>query len=240
MIPARESEQHIAAEPAVLAERISVSYQAAAHVVHALDDVTVSLDAGRWTALVGPSGSGKSTLLQVIGGLQRPSTGSISVCGVSLERLDRSRVARFRLQHVGFVFQAFHLLPYLAAWENVALPLIAAGIAPAERRARALELLADVKLAHRVHHRPTELSGGEQQRVALARALANRPGLIVADELTGNLDAANAQSILDLLAKFVEGGTTVVCATHDRTVAQRADFVVELRHGHLALESSRE
>jgi putative ABC transport system ATP-binding protein len=227
------------AESSVVVEGVSVSYKAAGQMVRALDNVTVSLAQGRWTAIVGPSGSGKSTLLHVIAGLQRPEFGTATVCGVRLESLDQSQLARFRLGHVGFVFQAFHLLPHLEAWENVALPLVAVGTAPAERRARALRLLDEVELSDRAHHRPVQLSGGEQQRVALARALVNHPDLIIADELTGNLDAGSALAVLDLLGRSLDRGTTVVCATHDMTVAARADRVLHLRHGLIASDSAR-
>ena len=199
--------------PAVILDGVGLTYALGSrHVVRAVDDVSLRIAAGTWIALLGASGSGKSSLLQLIGGLQRPTEGRITVSGKSLEEADRAWLATFRLHHIGFVFQSFHLLPHLQAWENVALPLIAAGVAPSDRKARAMALLADVGLGDRVLHRPGELSGGEQQRVALARAMVNRPRLLIADEPTGNLDEVSAELVLEVLAQFVRGGTTLICA----------------------------
>jgi putative ABC transport system ATP-binding protein len=221
--------------PAVIADRLAVTYDGVSgHQIHALDEVTISLESAGWTAIMGPSGSGKSTLLHVIGGLQRPSRGAITVCGRRLDQLSNAQLAQFRLATIGFVFQAFHLLAFLEAWENVALPLIAARVPPAQRRSRALQALDDVGLAERAHHRPGELSGGEQQRVALARAMVNGPNILIADEPTGNLDAASALLVLDVLSECVRRGTTVVCATHDATIASRANHQVHLNHGLLS------
>lgn len=220
---------------AVDARGLSVTYGlGAAEVVHAVAGASFSIKAGSWTCLFGVSGSGKSSLLHVIGGLLRPLSGSIAVFGTSLGDLGRARLARFRLESIGFVFQSFHLLPHLRAWENASLPLIARGMEPHERKARALGLLRDVGLSGRVHHRPGELSGGEQQRVAIARAMANRPRLLIADEPTGNLDSESAQLVLDALAHFVRGGMTLVCATHDQAVAARADRTLLMRDGRLS------
>ena len=201
----------------------------------ALRGVSLRVEAGEWVALVGPSGSGKSTLLNLIAGLDRPTAGRAVVAGVDLATLDEEGLARWRARQVGIVFQFFQLLPTLTALENVALPMVFAG-RRRDRVAVARALLAAVGVEHLRDHLPGELSGGEQQRVAVARALANRPSLLVADEPTGNLDAASGGAVLDLLIDYWRGGGTLVVATHDPAIAGRAPRVIRLADGVLAPE----
>ena len=197
-----------------------------------LDGVTLDVAAGEVCAITGPSGSGKSTLLGLIAGLDRPSAGSITVAGVEITGLDEDALARFRRNTLGYVFQSYHLIPTLTAAENVAVPLEIVGAPDALARARAL--LGDVGLRERAHHYPVQLSGGEQQRVALARAVALEPGLLLADEPTGNLDSATGVQIIELLLAMNRGrGSTLVLVTHDEALAGRADRVVRLHDGRI-------
>ena len=206
--------------------------RSAAGVVTILDGVSLDVRPGEFVAVTGPSGSGKSTLLGLIAGLDRPTAGSIRVDGVELASLDEDALARLRLAKIGYVFQSFHLIPTLTALENVAVPLDLTGVPDAARRASAL--LEEVGLKMRGGHYPAELSGGEQQRVALARAVANDPGLLLADEPTGNLDSATGAQIIDLLVGLHRRlGTTVILVTHDPALAAHAGRVVELRDGRV-------
>jgi putative ABC transport system ATP-binding protein len=206
--------------------------RSAAGAVTILDGVTLHVPPGQFLAITGPSGSGKSTLLGLVAGLDRPTAGSIRVDGVDLSSLDEDALARLRLAKIGYVFQAFHLIPTLTAIENVAIPLELAGAADAPGQARAL--LEEVGLKARVDHYPAELSGGEQQRVALARAVANRPRLLLADEPTGNLDSATGAQIVDLLVGLHRRhGTTLILVTHDAALAAHAQRIVELRDGRV-------
>jgi putative ABC transport system ATP-binding protein len=199
--------------------------------VHALRDVSLRIDAGEYVAVVGPSGSGKSTLLQLVGGIDTPTAGAIELLGTRLDGLSDRELTRLRLTRLGFIFQRFHLLPVLTARENVELPMAEAGMRGPERRARALELLAYVGLGHRAGHRATQLSGGEMQRVAIARALANRPVMVLADEPTGELDAATGQGILDLFRRLNADGVTLVVVTHDERLAEEARRVIHMIDG---------
>jgi putative ABC transport system ATP-binding protein len=197
-----------------------------------LDGITLDVAAGELLAITGPSGSGKSTLLGLVAGLDRPSSGSIVVGGVDITRLDEDALARFRRETLGYVFQSYHLIPTLTAVENVAVPLEIAGATNALARARAL--LDDVGLGDRAHHYPVQLSGGEQQRAALARAVALDPGLLLADEPTGNLDSATGTRIIELLLELRRRrGATLVLVTHDDALARHADRVVVLRDGRV-------
>jgi putative ABC transport system ATP-binding protein len=197
-----------------------------------LDGITLDVAAGELLAITGPSGSGKSTLLGLVAGLDRPSSGSIVVGGVDITRLDEDALARFRRETLGYVFQSYHLIPTLTAVENVAVPLEIAGATNALARARAL--LDDVGLGDRAHHYPVQLSGGEQQRAALARAVALDPGLLLADEPTGNLDSATGTRIIELLLELRRRrGATLVLVTHDNALARHADRVVVLRDGRV-------
>jgi putative ABC transport system ATP-binding protein len=200
--------------------------------VDVLTDVSLDVPAGQFLAIAGPSGSGKSTLLGLIAGLDQPTGGRIEVAGVDITALDEDGLARFRRDHVGYVFQSFHLLPTLTAQENVAVPLELAG--ETDAAARAAALLAEVGLAERAHHYPVQLSGGEQQRVAVARAMARRPALLLADEPTGNLDSATGKQIIELLVGMNRRlGATLVLVTHDTALAAHADRVVTLRDGRV-------
>jgi len=200
--------------------------------VTVLDSVSLDVARGECVAVTGPSGSGKSTLLGLVAGLDTPTSGAVVVDGVDLGTLDEDALARFRRDRIGFVFQSYHLIPTLTAVENVAVPLELAGVADA--RARAAHLLAELGLGARGHHYPVQLSGGEQQRVALARAVAREPGLLLADEPTGNLDSATGASIIELLlALNRERGSTLVLVTHDAALAARADRQIALRDGRV-------
>jgi putative ABC transport system ATP-binding protein len=213
-------------------QSLSMRLASGGRAVEVLTDVSLEVPAGQFVAIAGPSGSGKSTLLGLIAGLDRPTAGRIEVAGVVVTELDEDALARFRLDHVGYVFQSFHLVPTLSALENVAVPLELGGDADAEARARAL--LAEVGLAERAHHYPVQLSGGEQQRVAVARALARRPPLLLADEPTGNLDSATGKQIIDLLVGANRRlGRTLVLVTHDPALAAHADRVITLRDGRI-------
>ncbi len=202
-------------------------------VVHALRGVSLRVEAGEYVAITGPSGSGKSTLLQLIGGIDSPSSGTVELLGTRLDTLSDRELTRLRLTKLGFVFQRFHLLPVLTARENVELPMAEAGVRPAERRNRAAELLAYVGLEHRASHRATQLSGGEMQRIAIARALANRPALLLADEPTGELDAATGAGILSLFRRLNRDGTSLVVVTHDEQMAAEAGRVVHMVDGRM-------
>jgi ABC-type lipoprotein export system ATPase subunit len=204
--------------------------------VDALRGVDLTVARGEFVALVGPSGSGKSTVLNLIGGLDRPTSGQVWINGAELSDSDEQTLTQHRRQHVGFVFQSFNLLPRLTAEENVALPLMFCGIPEKERRARARALLERVGLGPRLAHRPTQLSGGEQQRVAIARALVGQPALLLADEPTGNLDTVIGAEIMSLLKELNrEEGLTLLVVTHDLEVAAFADRVVKLRDGQVEL-----
>ena len=206
-------------------------YHMGEDLVHAVRGVTLEIARGDYVAIVGPSGCGKSTLLNLLGGIDRPSEGSVTIEGSRIDRMRDAELTRFRLNHIGFVFQRFYLMPALTAIENVELPMAEARVARDARLARARELLAYVGLGGRRDHRPAQLSGGEQQRVAIARALANRPQLLLADEPTGELDAKTGTEMIALLAQVNRDGTTVVVVTHDEELAGAAKRVVHMRDG---------
>ena len=217
--------------PVVIGSGLRKDYPMNGQAVHALRGVSIEVRAGEYVAIAGPSGSGKSTLLQLIGGIDTPSAGVVEILGTRLDTLPDRELTRLRLTRLGFVFQRFHLLPVLTALENVELPMAEAGVAKQDRRSRALELLAYVGLEHRATHRATQLSGGEMQRVAIARALANRPVLLLADEPTGELDAATGDEILALLRRLNRDGTTLVVVTHDERLAAQASRIVHMLDG---------
>jgi putative ABC transport system ATP-binding protein len=204
-----------------------------------LHPLSIQIPHGEFVAVVGPSGSGKSTLLGLIAGLDAPSSGSVLIDTVDITRLGEDSLARLRGEKIGFVFQFFHLIPSLTAYENVAVPMEIAGID--DVRGRADQLLEEVGLTGRAHHYPSQLSGGEQQRVALARALANNPPIVLADEPTGNLDSANGRHIMDLLRK-IHGrrGTTIVLVTHDAELAAMADARLLMRDGRVVENTLRQ
>jgi putative ABC transport system ATP-binding protein len=200
-------------------------------LVRAVRGVSLDVDGGDYLAVVGPSGCGKSTLLNLLGGIDRPSAGSVEIAGERVDRMRDADATRFRLLRVGFVFQRFYLMPALTAIENVELPLAEAKVARRERVDRARELLTYVGLATRLDHRPAQLSGGEQQRVAIARALANRPRVLLADEPTGELDAHTGADMIALLGQVNRDGTTIIVVTHDEDLARAARRVVHMRDG---------
>ncbi len=203
-------------------------------VVHALDGIDLEVNEGDFLAVMGPSGSGKSTLLYLLGGLDRPTAGEIWVGGRDIVLLDENDLATYRGQEVGFVFQAFHLVPTMTALQNVEFPMVFNRTPPAERRKRAQALLERMGLSDRMGHKPTELSGGQQQRVAIARALANDPRIILADEPTGNLDTRTGQEVLDLLTHLNrEEGRTIVIVSHDPSVTRFVTRDIHLLDGRI-------
>ena len=202
--------------------------------VDVLKNLSLSVPAGEFLALMGPSGSGKTTLLNLIAGLDRPSEGEVWVGNQLISQLSEARLARWRTRHVGFVFQFYHLLPVLSAYENVELPLLLLPLSGRERKRQVLTALELVDLTHRMHHRPGQLSGGQQQRVGIARAIVTDPTLIVADEPTGDLDAKSADEILDLLGELQQAlEKTILLVTHDMRAAGRADRILHLEKGQL-------
>ena len=220
---------------AIRTDGLTRSYGAADSPVHALRGVTLGVGRGERVALLGKSGSGKSTLLNLLGGLDRATSGGLSVGGHDLGRLSRRELSRFRSATVGMIFQSFNLIPSRTSLENVELPMIFAGVAPRERRELARAALGSVGLGGRLHHRPGQMSGGENQRVAVARALVNRPEVVLADEPTGNLDSATAREVMGLILDHVKGhGATLVLVTHDEELAAACtDRVVRLKDGQV-------
>ena len=219
--------------PAVLvhAKGLRKDYGSGEGLVRALDMVDLDVNRGEAVAVMGPSGCGKSTLLHLIGGLDRPSAGQLSVAGQRVDELSERALAYLRRDEIGFVFQAFQLMDELTAQENVELPVLLAGYSPNEARARATALLEQVGLADRARHLPSMLSGGQRQRVAIARALVNHPEIVLADEPTGNLDSASAFDVLSLLGDLHAKGLTLVIVTHDERIAATADRLISMRDG---------
>jgi putative ABC transport system ATP-binding protein len=209
-------------------------YTTGALEVTALRDVTLRIEGSEFVAVIGPSGSGKSTLMNILGCLDVPTSGTFRLAGHDVQSFDENQLSDVRNRFIGFVFQQFNLLAYLPAWRNVELPLVYAGVRPAERRRRAHEALSTVGLASRADHRPGELSGGQQQRVAIARALVTEPGMILADEPTGNLDSSSSADVLGLLQDLHDSGRTIVLITHEHDIADRASRMVEIRDGKVA------
>ena len=220
-------------------EDASRDYRMGVEDVHAVRHISLEIEAGEYVAIVGPSGCGKSTLLHLIGVVDQPTAGSVTINGQRVDRMSDADATRFRLRNIGFVFQRFYLMPALTAAENVELPMAEAGVRKDERRKRARDLLAYVGLAARGDHRPSQLSGGEQQRVAIARALANKPALLLADEPTGELDARTGAEVIDLLARLNADGTTIVVVTHDEKLATAARRVVHMQDGQVVDDTGR-
>ena len=212
-------------------EGLRKTYHIGTQQVHALDGLDLGFDVNEYVALMGPSGSGKSTLMNVLGCLDSPTAGSYHLNGQNVANLDEDALADIRNCEIGFVFQTFNLLPRYSALENVALPLIYAGLSKRERLERAEEVLEMVGLQDRMVHKPNELSGGQRQRVAVARALVNRPSIILADEPTGNLDTATSMEIMNLFGEIQAAGNTVILVTHEEDIAECAHRIVRLRDG---------
>jgi putative ABC transport system ATP-binding protein len=221
-------------QPIIELRNVSRSYHKGNADIHPLDDVTLSIDRGDFVALMGPSGSGKTTLLNLLGGLDTPTSGEVIVCGQDLAKLGSRALAQWRCDHVAYIFQAYNLLPVLTAYQNVELPLTLLPLDRRQRREHVVRALECVGLTDRMHHRPDELSGGQEQRVAIARALATDPEILLADEPTGDLDAHSAQEVMDLLvAMNRDFGKTIIVVTHDPKVAHVARRQLHLEKGVL-------
>jgi putative ABC transport system ATP-binding protein len=224
-------------KPFIRINGLKKHYQMGGTIVRALDGVDLEIEAKTFTVVMGPSGSGKSTLLYLLGGLDRATTGEISVDGQRLDEMDENTLAHFRRRTMGFVFQSFNLIASMSALENVAFPMQFAGVPAAQRSDRAKHLLHQVGLGDRADHRPTELSGGQQQRVAIARALVNNPSLILTDEPTGNLDTSSGASIMQLLSDLHRSGRTVLVVTHDPRMTRFATHQIFLLDGRAVNEA---
>ena len=224
-------------EEIVRLERVRKIYRMGNVYVEALRDVDLRVGRGDFLAVLGPSGSGKSTLLNMIGCLDKPTSGNVLIDGKNTGEMNESELAEIRRRKIGFVFQQYNLIHSLNALENVALPMLFAGVRRSERLKRAKELLERVGLSHRIHHKPSELSGGEQQRVAIARALANNPDMIIGDEPTGNVDTATGDAIMDIFSRLNrEEGKTIILVTHDEEIADRARTKLRMRDGKIYSE----
>lgn len=218
-------------EPLITIKDIGRKYVIGSEVIHALKSVSLTINKGEFVALMGPSGSGKSTLMNILGCLDTPTHGEYILNGINVSQMSDSELAEVRNSEIGFVFQTFNLLPRNSALDNVALPLIYAGVNKEDRQARAKQALTNVGLEHRVHHRPNELSGGQRQRVAVARALINNPSIILADEPTGNLDTKTSIEIMGLIEDIHAKGNTIILVTHEEDIAQHAHRIVRMRDG---------
>jgi putative ABC transport system ATP-binding protein len=219
---------------------IRKDYYLGKQVIQVLKGITLDIYKNEYVALMGPSGSGKSTLMNILGCLDTPTGGTYVLNGKDVSGMSDNDLAEVRNQEIGFVFQQFNLLPRLTAAENVALPLVYAGVPKKERMQKALEVLEKVSLADRSHHRPNEMSGGQNQRVAIARALVNDPSIILADEPTGNLDTKTSHEIMDIFEAIHAGGNTVVLVTHEEDIANHARRIIRLRDGVLESDKRRE
>jgi putative ABC transport system ATP-binding protein len=210
---------------------IGRKYVIGAETIHALKSVSLEIKKGEFVALMGPSGSGKSTLMNILGCLDTPTKGDYILNGIHVNEMSENELAEVRNKEIGFVFQTFNLLPRSTSLDNVALPLVYAGVGKAERDERAQKTLESVGLGNRVHHKPNELSGGQRQRVAIARALINNPSIILADEPTGNLDTKTSVEIMGLLEEIHSKGNTIILVTHEEDIAQHAHRIVRMRDG---------
>ena len=204
--------------------------------VKALNEVNLTIHKGEFVSIMGPSGSGKSTLMNVLGCLDRPTSGKYFLAGEDVSDMDKTELAIIRNQRIGFIFQSFHLIPRLSALENVELPLLLAGAPVATRRERAREVLDSVGLSSRIDHRPDQLSGGERQRVAIGRAIVMKPGVLLADEPTGNLDSKTGKEIMAMLDELHDGGHTIILVTHEDDIARHAQRVIHLKDGRIEID----
>jgi putative ABC transport system ATP-binding protein len=220
-------------EPIIVVDGVHKSYLMGKEAVPALRGVSLEIRRGEFVCLMGPSGSGKTTLLNIVGGLDEASRGHVIVEGVNLVALSENKLASLRLRKMGFIFQNYNLLANFTAQENIEAPMVLAKVGRKQRQVRARELLEKVDLADRSHHYPSELSGGQQQRVAIARALANDPPILIADEMTGDLDSETGFAIMELAKQLNEDGMTILFVTHDPRMAEFAKRVIELRDGQL-------
>jgi putative ABC transport system ATP-binding protein len=219
---------------------VSREYAVGDQIVHALDHVDLTVGAGEYLSIMGPSGSGKSTLLNVLGLLDRPTSGTYLLQGEDVSSLEDNALAAHRQKHIGFIFQFFHLIPRLTALENVELPLVLAGAAPRERRERATAVLESIGLGPRLHHRPDQLSGGERQRVAIGRAIVMQPSVLLADEPTGNLDSTSGAEIIQIVEQLNRDGIALLIVTHDAAIGGRARRHLTLRDGRVVGDVTRE
>ena len=220
-------------EPIIKLESIKKTYQMGQVLIHALRNVSLDIFPNQYIAIMGPSGSGKSTLMNMLGCLDTPSGGNYFLNGTNVSNMNDAELAHIRNKEIGFVFQTFNLLPRSTALDNVALPLVYAGLNKGKRSSRAQEVLSSVGLGDRVHHKPNELSGGQRQRVAVARALVNSPSIILADEPTGNLDSKTSYEIMALFDSLHQAGNTIIVVTHEEDIALYAETVVRLRDGNI-------
>ena len=220
-------------QPLIHARDLRKTYHVGGQVVHALDGLDLDIHANEYVALMGPSGAGKSTLMNMLGCLDSPTSGRYILNDQEVSRLEDDALADIRNREIGFVFQTFNLLPRYTALENVALPMVYAGMGKAERMARAEEVLHQVGLGDRMDHRPNELSGGQRQRVAVGRALVMKPSIVLADEPTGNLDTATSQEVMELFGDIQKAGNTVILVTHEEDIAAYAHRTVRLRDGRV-------
>jgi len=223
--------------PLIELRNVTKRYQVGEQEIVALDGIELEIGQGEFAAIIGPSGSGKSTLMHLLGCLDIPTTGTMHIDGVDVSRATSNRLAEMRNQKIGFVFQAFNLLPKFNVLQNVELPMIYSGVSAQERRERALRAIERVELSNRVHNTPLQLSGGQMQRVAIARALVNDPKIVFADEPTGNLDSSTGANILALFRELSEQGRTIVLVTHDNTIAAQAPRRIEIRDGKIVTGS---
>ena len=216
-----------------VADGISKVYTMGDIKVHALRDISFAIEAGEYVAIMGPSGSGKSTLMHIMGCLDRPTSGSMYLRGKDISSLSDGELAEIRNADIGFVFQNFNLLSNISILENVEMPMLYAGIPPRERRERAVRALEMVGLGDRMHHKPSEVSGGQRQRAALARAIVNRPAIVLADEPTGNLDSATGTEIMELFDELNAKGNTIILVTHERDIAEHASRIIHILDGKI-------